>query len=209
MPNSLQWRWLWRLSIPQRCKIFLWLALNDRLPSNSSKPAPHIVDTASSTCPFCHAQETLLHTLRDCPRAATVWCHLVAPHHQHGFFCCTLWDWMVTYLQQPWSCVNNGNDNDNDGDDNKDSVLFAATVWLLWKDRRTWDYDGRRDSSTGRVIQRMETLAEDYGRVVMMEHSAPSPAVRYVSWCFYWNQPPSQPQLRMIADGSQLVFPKL
>lgn len=201
MPNSEQWRWLWRLHIPQRCKIFLWLALNGRLPTNASIAAPHIADSASSSCPFCHAQETLLHVLRDCPRAINVWAHLVAPHHHQGFFCCPLWDWMVTYLQQPWSSVNSNNVD-------KDGVLFAATVWLVWKDRRTWVHDGR-GFSPEKFLQRMGTLADDYGRVLRVEHSAPTPAVRYVSWCFYWNQPPSQLQLRMVADRSQVVFTKL
>lgn len=200
MPNSEQWRWLWRLNIPQRCKIFLWLALNDRLPSNASKSTPHIADSASSSssCPFCHAHETLLHMLRGCPRATSVWVHLVAPHHQQGFFSCSLWDWMVTYLQQPWSTVNS-NDMDKDG------MLFAATVWLLWKERKTWVPDGSSFSSET-LLHHMGALADDYGRVLALEHSEPDPAVRYVSWCFYWSQPPSQHQLRLVADSSH---PKL
>lgn len=202
MPNSEQWMWLWRLHIPQRCKIFLWLALNDRLPTNASKSTPHIADSSSSSCPFCHAHETLLHMLRGCPRATSVWVHLVAPQHQQSFFSCSLWDWMVTYLQQPWSTVNS---HDMDNDKDKDGILFAATVWLLWKERKTWVPDGSSFSSE-RLLHHMGALADDYGRVLALEHSAPDPAVRYVSWCFYWNQPPSQHQLRLVADSSH---PKL
>nr|KYP38988.1 Putative ribonuclease H protein At1g65750 family [Cajanus cajan] len=196
MVNSDQWRWLWCLHIPQRCKIFLWLALNDSLPTEESPS--EISDFACSPCPFCHRHETLLHVLRDCPRARSVWVHLVAPQHQHGFFSCSLWNWMVTYLQQPWSSVN----SDGDG------ALFAATVWLLWKDRKSWVPDGR-GFCPERVLQRVGALAHDYGRVVEVEHSAPTTAVRNLSWCFYWNQPPSHLQLRSLVDGSRLAFPKL
>lgn len=198
MSNNEQWRWLWRLQIPQRCKIFLWLALNESLPTNAPARAPCIVNfIASKSCPFCHGHETLLHVLRDCPRAKNTWIHLVAPRHQDGFFSCSLWDWMVTYLQQPWSIV-----------DSNDCVLFAATVWLLWKDRKTLVFDGH-SFSLERSLHRMSDLAYDYGRVVEVEHCTPSPAVRYASWCFYWNQPPSQLQLRSVADNSQVVFSKL
>lgn len=214
MPNSEKWRWLWRLQIPQRCKIFLWLALNDRLPTNASTAAapPRVLDFASSChcCPFCHGMETLLHVLRDCPRAKNTWVHLVAPHHHHAFFSASLWDWMVTYLQQPWSTLNNNN-NTNAMDNNcKDGVLFAAMVWLLWKDRKTCVFDGLIGFSPEGLLQRLGTLADDYGRVLEVEHSTHSPGVRYVSWCFYWNQPPSQPQLRSVAsENSQVVLPKL
>ncbi|KAK7291659.1 hypothetical protein RIF29_06977 [Crotalaria pallida] len=202
MPNSEQWMWLWRLQIPQRCKIFLWLALNDRLPTN----APTIADSASSpSCPFCHAHETLLHVLRDCPRATSVWIHLVAPHHQQSFFSCSLWDWMVTYLQQPWSTLNS-NIIDKDEGKKKDGILFAATVWLLWKERKTWVPDGT-SFSPERLLHHMASMADDYGRVLVVENSAPSPDVRNVSWCFFWNQPPSQQQLRVMADSSS--HPKL
>lgn len=207
MPNNTeQWRWLWRLNIPQRCKIFLWLALNDRLPTNnSSKSPPFITDPVSSSCPFCHGQETLLHLLRDCTRAKNTWTRLVAPHHQRGFFSCSMWDWMVTYLQQPWSSVNYDCSNAMD----KDGALFAATVWLLWKDRKSWVCDGRSVSSE-RLVQRLGALAEDYGRVVQVECcKQPDPAVRFVSWSFYWNQPPSQGQVNLVAENSQVVLPKL
>ena len=197
MANSMQWRWLWRLHLPQRCKIFLWLVLYDKLPTE----VPRIADFAFSPCPFCRGHETLLHVLRDCPRAASVWLPLVAPQHQRAFFCYCLWNWMVTYLQKPWSIVNSNDE---------DCVLFAATVWLLWKDRKSWVSDGcGLCFSSERVLHRVGALADDYGGVVELEHSAPSASVRYVSWCFYWNQPPSQLQLRSVADGSNVVSPKL
>ncbi|KAK7389014.1 hypothetical protein VNO78_23845 [Psophocarpus tetragonolobus] len=186
MANRPQWRWLWSLQIPQRCKTFVWLTLNDRVP-----------DVGFSPCPYCAAQETLIHVLRDCPRATSVWVNLVAHQHQRAFFSCSLWSWMVTYLQHPWSSVNS---------DDRDAVLFAATAWLLWKDRKCWVCGGCSLSSE-RVVHRVGALADDYGRFVEMEHSAPTPALRYVSWCFYWNQPPSQLQLRSVADTSNVVSP--
>jgi len=195
MGKGSQWRWLWHLQIPHRCKIFLWLALNERLPTS----VPHIADFAFSPCPFCHGHETLLHVLRDCPRATTVWVHLVAPQHHRAFFSSSLWNWIFTYLQHPWSRVHSHD---------KDAVLFTATVWLLWKDRKSWVCDGRSFSSE-RVLHRVAALADDYGRVVAVENSSPTTVVRYVSWCFYWNQPPSQLHLRSIAPTSNIVSPKL
>ena len=80
---------------------------------------------------------------------------------------------MVTYLQKPWSIVNSNDE---------DCVLFAATVWLLWKDRKSWVSDGcGLCFSSERVLHRVGALADDYGGVVEVEHSAPSPSVRCVS----------------------------
>ncbi|KAK7265732.1 hypothetical protein RJT34_33355 [Clitoria ternatea] len=186
--NSDQWKWLSRLEIPQRCKLFLCLLLNHRLHTSTLLPP---------TCPFCHQHDALLHMLRDCPRSRNLWLHLVAPQHQHAFFSCSLRDWMLTFLQHPWSNVNH-----------KDTVLFAATVWLLWKDRITWVCDGPSFPSEN-LLHRLGTLADDYGRLLHAEHSDPSPALRHVSWCFFWNQPPSKLHLRLVANTSHNVFPKL
>ncbi|CAL0330155.1 unnamed protein product [Lupinus luteus] len=112
---------------------------------------------------------------------------------------------MVTFLQQPWSIVNSDNIDKGEVKD-KDGILFATMVWLLWKDRKTWVPDGTSFDSE-RLLLRMADLADDYGRVVEVENSAPSPAVSYVSWCFYWNQPPSQKQLRLVGNSSS--HPKL
>ncbi|KAE9601453.1 hypothetical protein Lalb_Chr13g0297991 [Lupinus albus] len=113
---------------------------------------------------------------------------------------------MVTFLQQPWSIVNSDNIDKSEVKD-KDGILFATIVWLLWKDGKTWVRDGTSFFDSERLLHNMADLADDYGRVVAVENSDPNPGVRYVSWCFYWNQPPSQKQLRMVANSSS--HPKL
>ncbi|KAF1876269.1 hypothetical protein Lal_00006900 [Lupinus albus] len=207
MPNSEQWKWLWCMQIPQRCKIFLWLALNGKLPTNAPNFANSALSSSSpSSCPCCHSHETLLHILRGCPRATSIWIHLVALNQQKNFFSCSLRDWIVTYLQQPWSTVNSNNIDKDEDKDNKDGILFASMVWLLWKERKTWVPDGINFGSE-KMLHHMADIADDYGRVLVEEHSTTNPFVRYVSWCFYWNQPPSQQQLRLVAETTS--HPKL
>ncbi|CAJ1943961.1 unnamed protein product [Sphenostylis stenocarpa] len=129
------------------------------------------------------------------PMASFILSH---PQNQRAFFSSPLWGWIRTNLHHPWSSVDSHE---------KDAVLFAAMVWLLWKDRKSWVCDGRSFSSE-RVLQRVATLAEDYGGLVGVEHSSPTTVVRYVSWCFYWNQPPSQLHLRSVTQTSTLLSPK-
>lgn len=67
---------LWRTVVPERVKLFMWLAMNQVLMTNVERHRRHLSD--SNICPVCKSgQETILHILRDCPAMAGIWQRLV------------------------------------------------------------------------------------------------------------------------------------
>ncbi|CAN1130093.1 Putative ribonuclease H protein At1g65750, partial [Linum perenne] len=99
-----------------RIRFFLWLAVQERLLTNSSRVHRHLADLA--TCPVClTADETSSHVRRDCSFASEVWskfeCFNVADR-----------DWNGSILE--WLCHFLNSDN---------GVLFGVICWMLWKVR--------------------------------------------------------------------------
>nr|XP_048334847.1 uncharacterized protein LOC125423747 [Ziziphus jujuba var. spinosa] len=66
------WKGLWKLSIPNKVKVFIWRACQDAIPCLSSLASRHITDIKE--CPLCHqAEETTLHALWSCMHATHIW----------------------------------------------------------------------------------------------------------------------------------------
>ncbi|CAN1130131.1 Putative ribonuclease H protein At1g65750 [Linum perenne] len=61
----IPWTSVWQWRGPNRIRFLLWLAVQGKLLTNSSRMHRHM--TASATCTFCNIEdETTLHVLRDC-----------------------------------------------------------------------------------------------------------------------------------------------
>lgn len=70
--KNFKWRAVWKWKGPQRIRIFLWLALNNRLLTNDQRRRCHL--TQVSSCNLCHTTtESLLHVLSDCGFSHSVW----------------------------------------------------------------------------------------------------------------------------------------
>lgn len=68
-------RWLWKLEIPEKICMFLWLILHKSLPTNSVRRHRNLVN--SPACQVCsHVMEDTLHYIRDCPHARDIWSRL-------------------------------------------------------------------------------------------------------------------------------------
>lgn len=64
-PQNASWTWIWKLILPENIKHFIWITMRESLPTNAFRFSCHV-----SLDPSCHrcgaAQETILHTSRDC-----------------------------------------------------------------------------------------------------------------------------------------------
>lgn len=70
------WGRIWKMQIPERCKMFIWLAIHKRLLTNVSRCKRGLA--TEPRCTICNREsETLLHVLRDCPITTELWKHLV------------------------------------------------------------------------------------------------------------------------------------
>lgn len=79
------WNSIWKWSGPQRDKVFLWLAVHDKLRTSLKRSR-----WGSGISPYCRKcegwEESTLHALRDYPQACRVWIRLVASKHIVKFF---------------------------------------------------------------------------------------------------------------------------
>ncbi|XP_057719616.1 uncharacterized protein LOC130934040 [Arachis stenosperma] len=66
------WLWLWRQHVPEKHKFLAWLCLREALPTAAFRFKRGILHTDS--CPRCFSgQESVLHCIRNCPKAQLVW----------------------------------------------------------------------------------------------------------------------------------------
>ncbi|CAN1311977.1 Putative ribonuclease H protein At1g65750 [Linum perenne] len=66
------WKSVWRWKGPNRIRVFLWLAVQDRLLTNKIRARRHM--TTDAACPRCRLEEEdTSHVLRDCAFAREVW----------------------------------------------------------------------------------------------------------------------------------------
>ncbi|CAN1750361.1 Putative ribonuclease H protein At1g65750 [Linum perenne] len=69
------WKCLWRWRGPSRVQLFLWLAMHNKLLTNSERKRRHL--TEISNCPRCNLyEESASHILRECHYSVAVWTHL-------------------------------------------------------------------------------------------------------------------------------------
>jgi hypothetical protein len=69
---SWWWRGLWKLKCPQKAKIFLWAALNDKIPTWDNLRRRQI--EGSGRCSLCQNEnESTFHILISCPFSKKVW----------------------------------------------------------------------------------------------------------------------------------------
>ena len=113
------WSWVWRTKAPQRCKVFLWLALHDRLLTNVNRAKRGM--TNDPLCPLCELEyEDTKHITRHCSEAQRVWAFFFGNRmgihgNRLGFR-----EWIEENVmgckhQEDWP------------------TKFITTIWYLWK----------------------------------------------------------------------------
>ncbi|XP_028761232.1 uncharacterized protein LOC114719845 [Neltuma alba] len=120
------WHNLWKGDIPERVKFFIWQVFHERLPTNNLRAKRN--PNASAECPFeCLCEESILHTLRDCESANSVWLSVINPLYVYTFFSGNLQEWLRWNMENklgsrkftrwPWN------------------KIFTLLCWLIWKNR--------------------------------------------------------------------------
>jgi zinc-binding in reverse transcriptase len=111
---------VWSLKIPLKHKLFLWLALHNKiLTRDNLRKKGWMGDTS---CLYCTNSETVDHLFFNCPFIAPFW-SLILTHHPQGY----LLD--VSSLLSFWnSCLTLSSFT-------YWGTLLAASLWVLWLDR--------------------------------------------------------------------------
>lgn len=125
-PSDKIWSYIWKWQGPQRFKTCLWLIANDKLLTHMDRCKRNMKN--DTLCPIGNQEnESILHAVRDCPRATSTWKLLVHPADLHRFFNMNHATWLSDNLQCtnmspslgeiPWS------------------IVFVVCVWSLWRER--------------------------------------------------------------------------
>ncbi|KAK9006253.1 hypothetical protein V6N11_035298 [Hibiscus sabdariffa] len=81
-PRQTIWKLIWRMAIPQRLRLFLWLAYQHKIMTNATRYCRNLAP--SPTCPLCgNLPESVLHTLRDCVDVRHLWSQILPDAVQH------------------------------------------------------------------------------------------------------------------------------
>ena len=118
-------QWVWKSSTTPRIKFFLWLCVHRSIPTRDVLGSRGF--DLNITCELCgQAPESILHCLRDCEKARSVWKDLGIEDSNLEFFNLPLTDWLEKYCGSPdffprpripWK------------------ILFPQTLWNIWLQR--------------------------------------------------------------------------
>nr|GLL39690.1 uncharacterized protein LOC109163410 [Ipomoea trifida] len=135
--------WVWKLKISERCRIFLWLTVKDKLLTNEARVRRHLTDDSNymscgNTC------EDVSHIFRHCDVARVCWRLSQTPnsffHGAPQIF--------SQWLQQNCSSIDTINGIPW-------GLTFSYTCWELWKSRNRRIFDHARPSPLD-IIQRAD-----------------------------------------------------
>jgi hypothetical protein len=90
--NNSLWNYIWRLKVPERIHTLVWLMNHNRLLTNSLKSK---MGLCQAMCGYCgDVEETILHIMRDCPKAKELWAGAVTIPDRGRFFSGDLNHWI-------------------------------------------------------------------------------------------------------------------
>lgn len=184
---------VWRLLVPERVRVFLWLATHQVLMTNVERRKRHLSD--SGLCQVCKSgEETILHILRDCPAMEGIWRRLVPRGRLQSFFAKSLLEWL----------------HHNMGDErviggNLWATIFGLATWWGWKWRcgNAFGVNGKcRDR-----VRFIKELATEVSQAFSVMRGAPTCVIR-VERQIAWS-PPSEGWIKLNTDGASRGNPGL
>ncbi|KAK9030109.1 hypothetical protein V6N11_031540 [Hibiscus sabdariffa] len=118
------WKRIWKLIVPQRVRVFVWVTLHERLLTNAERVRRHFAN--SDLCGICGgAKEDLEHVLHSCAIAKGLWLRLIPSGARVSFFSLTFKEWFCKNLFDRTFVTT----------DDEWPHRFAIMCWLLWKRR--------------------------------------------------------------------------
>ncbi|KAK8974649.1 hypothetical protein V6N11_045214 [Hibiscus sabdariffa] len=169
------WDLIWKNMVPQRVCLFLWLTCRQRLMTNSERCRRGL--GTSAVCPRCHmADESVLHTLRDCVELKAAWMQLLAPGMREVFFQLDLHSWLRCNLSSHVALP---------GDDIPWRILFASLLWQLWKNQNDLVFNNL-SAPTKSLVNKSLALARYYNEPLKQSSSL----VHRVEQNHVWPRPP-------------------
>ncbi|KAF7820682.1 putative ribonuclease H protein At1g65750 family [Senna tora] len=143
----------------------------------------------SSTGECNSGTEDILHVLRDCSKARSIWLCLVKHCHWPIFFNMDLQQWFQLNL-----CRNLGSINFDW------NISFAITCWSIWRWRNEHIFGNGGENTTDPffvIIHRIRSCSEDFSSSVVSVSRKPTRREEVIKWC-----PPNEEWVKVNIDGA-------
>jgi len=114
-----RWSWIWRIPLPYRIQMFIWLLQHQKLMTNAERFRRKLSPTPQCDI-CCEGVEDLDHLLRQCLSGKEVWLDLQRKGISYSFAQEEFKDWLQknlagTHVDPNWP------------------TKFAITLWFIWK----------------------------------------------------------------------------
>ncbi|KAK2424386.1 TMV resistance protein N [Trifolium repens] len=150
--------------------------MHEKLPTNCTRVTRHI--STDTSCYRCGAaNETILHTLRDCPKAMQVWNNFDFPSHTH-FHADDMYNWVK---------LNAVTDH---------GPLFLICCWMICKSRNEESFKNT-SCTLWNTLSQMTTLLHSTKKAFGGSNKISTP--RLISW-----HPPPKNVIKVNVDGSSI-----
>ena len=92
------WKRIWKLQVPQRLRMFVWLLTHGKVMTNSKRYKRGFI--TNPCCCWCHnMEEDLNHVFQSCPKAVAFWAKLKETNHSSPSSHSTFREWLVWNIQ--------------------------------------------------------------------------------------------------------------
>ena len=179
-PSDKSWMWVWRLKVPDKIKVFIWLLGHGALLTNCEHTRRHI--TLDPICDRCGlSMEDILHCLKDCPKSRNIWVWL------------RLWELDFFEENDTFTWIMKGAASSF-------ATVFLAGIWWIWR-ARCREILTRDPWPEWEVLRNINLMAQDISSF-LMQSSVGTSQPRHVSWI---RPPPNG--FKLDVDGSALGNP--
>lgn len=180
VPQQL-WTEIWHLQTTPRIRHFMWSLCNEGLPTRANLYRRKIIP--EPTCPLCSQfPETSEHLFGLCLWTRKIWQHHYTDMNVSPTSITRTDRWVSEYLRS--------------GITESQKAIFATTLWLIWKARNAWIFNGKRKTQEQIVNEALlsHQLYEKWNPREKLKRSYPR------TW-----QPPATGSLKINVDCSWLA----
>uniref|UniRef100_A0A6N2M5M2 Reverse transcriptase zinc-binding domain-containing protein n=1 Tax=Salix viminalis TaxID=40686 RepID=A0A6N2M5M2_SALVM len=144
MDRDPLWRTIWKWKGLERIGVFLWTVGHNAIMTNEARWRRKMTD--NKYCGRCvNEVESVIHALRDCPKARKIWEVFVRAEERGIFFSQNWYAWLVSNLAPRKERSRYGDWH----------LVFGITLWYIWKERCNTTFGGgqalRPTTSTSRT----------------------------------------------------------
>jgi hypothetical protein len=145
--NSVMWKTMWKLRLPNAAKNFFWRACHNLLPTKDNLLRRKVVK--EPLCPICEREpETVVHALWSCPTVSDVW------GSSHRLF--------QKYEKDGMDFMNIV-ENIFDKGGTETLTIFVNLARQIWTRRNKWIHEGSF-ASPNDILKRSDAFIADYAK---------------------------------------------